>query len=144
MTIRTAFIGIGSNLGDRRENIAFAERELGKILNDLKISTVVESDAVDAEGRIDPRAPKYLNAAVRGTTSLKPEELLDELKKIEVAAGRDPKEKSLYLPRALDLDLLQMEKAGAAILINTPNLTLPHPRIAERPFVTRPLAELIK
>jgi 2-amino-4-hydroxy-6-hydroxymethyldihydropteridine diphosphokinase len=127
-----AWIGLGSNLGDRREHLMNAVRALREIpgLHVEAISSVYETAAVG------PPQPMYLNAVIRMSTSLSPFALLGVLHGIEDAAGRVREER--WGPRTLDLDLLLVDD----LVITTPNLTLPHPRLAERNFVLVPLNEL--
>lgn len=127
-----AWIGLGSNLGDREEHLMGAVRALRETsgIHVEAISSVFETPAVG------PPQPMYLNAVVRVRTSLPPFALLGLLHGIEDAAGRLRDEP--WGPRTLDLDLLLMED----LVIETPTLTLPHPRLAERNFVLVPLSEL--
>ncbi len=84
----------------------------------------------------DPRQPDFINAACLVRTSLAPEVLLDELQGIEAALGRVPGPR--WGPRRIDLDLLACEGA----VMDTPRLTLPHPRFLERSFALLPAAEV--
>jgi 2-amino-4-hydroxy-6-hydroxymethyldihydropteridine diphosphokinase len=127
-----AWIGLGSNLGDRQEHLMGAVRALREIrgVHVEAISSVYETPA------LGPPQPMYLNAVVRVHTDLSPFALLGVLHGIEDAAGRVREER--WGPRTLDLDLLIMED----LVIETPTLTLPHPGLAERNFVLVPLNEL--
>src|SRR5947207_7184841 len=119
----TVVIALGSNLGDRRWYIRRAIEELRHVISIVRISSIIETDPVDAP------PPKYLNAVVVGYTRLSPEELLDELQRIENRLGR--RRTTRNAPRTIDLDLI----LHSANLRQTPRLTLPHPRAHHRAFV---------
>lgn len=127
-------IGVGSNLGDREGAFALAESLLSR--NGVRIrslSSILETDAVGGPAGQRP----YLNAAWIVETGLGPHQLLALLQSIENESGRTREIRNG--PRTLDLDLL-MERGG--LVVETPVLTLPHPRLAERAFVLKPLAEV--
>jgi 2-amino-4-hydroxy-6-hydroxymethyldihydropteridine diphosphokinase len=125
-------IALGSNLGDRHAHLAFAVSRLRTILTDVRVSSIHET----APEGVDEPQPDYLNAVVAGVTTLGPHELLRALLAIERERGRT--RESFRASRTLDLDLLLYGDA----VINTPDLTVPHPRYLERQFVTKPLAEV--
>ena len=131
-----AFIGVGSNLGDRwatmRGALAALAREPG--IAALEASAVFETAPV---GMLDQ--PPFLNLVAGVETELAPEALLAVLQAHERAAGRLRDQARRWGPRTLDLDLLLYEGETRA----TPGLTLPHPRMWERAFVTVPLRELL-
>ena len=129
-----AYVGIGSNLGDRAGALLLGVRGMMSAgLRVARLSSVYETEAV---GVFDEQ-PAYLNAVAELCPPLPPpEELLARLLKIEYALGRR-RERALA-PRTLDLDLLLYGDARA----DTPLLTLPHPRMHLRRFVLEPLAEL--
>ncbi len=127
------YIGIGSNLGQRRRNIGLA---IGRIRNNpdivlKRVSAIYETDPV---GGIAQR--KFLNGVMEIETSLPPKSLLKELNFIEEALGRERIVKNG--PRAMDLDILYYGDE----IINDDELVIPHPRINEREFVLRGLREL--
>ena len=97
----------------------------------LRVSPLYGSAPVDAGG------PDYLNAVAEIATTLTPDALLQALQSIEQAAGRERPYRNA--PRTLDLDILWFGDQ----VIHTPSLTVPHPRMAERAFVLRPLADLV-
>lgn len=128
---RTVVIALGSNLGDRRWNLARAIDALRNVVRVVRISSIVETDPVDAP------PPKYLNMVVAGHTALDPRTLLRELLAIEKRLGRRrPAPKNA--PRTIDLDLILYD----AVRMRSAELTLPHPRFAERAFVMQPLREI--
>jgi 2-amino-4-hydroxy-6-hydroxymethyldihydropteridine diphosphokinase len=125
-------LGLGSNLGDRAGNLARARVRLAEegiaIRNS---STLYETEPV---GRSDQ--PWFINQAVEAESGLSPWELLKRLKGIEKDMGREVSTPDG--PRLIDLDILLAEDT----VIRTEELTLPHPRLAERNFVLVPLAEI--
>lgn len=127
----TAFLGLGSNLGDRAATLRAAVDALGQ---HLQVSAV--SSLYDTAPQLVTDQPRFLNAALAGTTALEPLALLRAVKAIEAALGRIPGPR--YGPRALDIDLLLVDD----LILDTPELTLPHPRLAERAFALLPLAEI--
>lgn len=128
-----AYVGLGSNLGDRRGRIREALRRLDRIagVRVRKRSRIIETDPV---GKTDQ--PRFLNAVAEVETRLEPLPLMRRLLDVERSLGRVRREK--WGPRTIDLDLLLWGDRS----ISTRTLTLPHPRMAERRFVLGPLAEL--
>ncbi len=127
------YLGIGSNLGDRKKNIEKALQLLSA--NDitiLKLSTIIETEPVG----VPPAQEKYLNGALKAETDLPPEQLLICLKRIECALGRTAS--AANSPRPIDLDILLYNQ----LRLQTPELTIPHPRMYQRDFVMRPLKEI--
>jgi 2-amino-4-hydroxy-6-hydroxymethyldihydropteridine diphosphokinase len=128
-----AFIGIGSNLGDR-------EATLRRAIELLAAEDGIEVVAVSELRETEPVGPveqgPFLNGAVRLATELPPRELLERLLAIEQRLGRVRKER--FGPRTIDLDLLLVGEQ----VIDEPGLTIPHPRLHERPFALAPVAEL--
>lgn len=128
---RVAF-GLGSNLGNRRQNLARALEYLETVLSKARTAPIYRSRAVSHTPQAD-----YLNTVVVGDSSLSSEALLAIAKGLELAAGRE-RTRERNQPRVLDVDLLL---AGAEVSAR-PELTLPHPRLAQRAFVLQPLAEI--
>ena len=130
-----AYVGLGSNLGDREATIRAAVAELGAVegVDLVGVSTLVDTEPV---GYTDQ--PRFLNGAAALETHLPPRELLDLLLAVEARFGRDRAAAPPQGPRTLDLDLLLY--GGAEI--DEPGLEIPHPRLHERAFVLGPLAEL--
>ncbi|HOA73456.1 MAG TPA: 2-amino-4-hydroxy-6-hydroxymethyldihydropteridine diphosphokinase [Phycisphaerae bacterium] len=130
----TAFIGIGANLGDRRGQI---EAAVARLAGTPGVADVCVSSLYETEPMGGPAGqPLYLNAAARVETTLEPLELLHALQAIEHELGRVRVER--WGPRTIDLDLLLYSDRS----IQTPELTVPHPRMQERRFVLEPLAEI--
>ena len=125
-------IALGSNLGDRAAHLAFAVAELSRVLSDLRLSRLVDTEPVG----VPEAQSRFLNAAVVGTTVLAPATLLAELLAIERLRGRE--RPYHHAPRTLDLDLILY---GARI-VREEGLEVPHPRFRERLFVLEPLAEI--
>jgi 2-amino-4-hydroxy-6-hydroxymethyldihydropteridine diphosphokinase len=125
-------VALGSNLGDRRGHLEWAAERLSTLLADVRLSAIHETTPQGVPG---PQPP-YLNAAAIGRTTLAPEALLEALLALESARGRT--RPSRLAPRTLDLDLILYGRA----VIDTPTLTVPHPRFRERAFVLQPLAEI--
>ena len=141
-----AYLGFGSNLGDRLENIAGAVRALaastrrdsigGEALTIVAVSGVYESDPLAADGAVLPGHPPFLNAAIRVETRLKPLELLWLAAGVEGAFGRARTDE--VTPRVIDIDVLLY---GPERLYHR-DLTVPHPRLQNRAFVLKPLYDL--
>ncbi|NGZ86820.1 2-amino-4-hydroxy-6-hydroxymethyldihydropteridine diphosphokinase [Duganella aceris] len=127
-----AYIGIGANLGDARANVADALERLQR----LSGCTLMAASSLYRTAPIDSSGDDYINAVARIATTLDAEALLRALHGIEQAHGRERPYHNA--PRTLDLDLLLYGDA----IINSPTLTVPHPRMTERAFVLVPLLEL--
>jgi 2-amino-4-hydroxy-6-hydroxymethyldihydropteridine diphosphokinase len=130
--LTTVYLSLGSNLGDREANLRHARERF----RTDELCLLRESSIYETEPRDVPEQPWFLNQVVEVETSLLPRELLEKLQRIETEMGR--KRTIPKGPRTIDLDILL---AGNAI-ITTPNLEIPHPRLADRRFVLEPLAEL--
>ena len=132
MNTERVFVGLGANLGDARATLALALAELAALPQTqlVAVSALYRSRPVDAEG------PDFINAVAELRTTLEPPELLLALQAIERAHGRERPYRNA--PRTLDLDLLLFGQR----LIDEPGLTVPHPRLHERAFVLRPIADL--
>ena len=133
--IQNAYIGLGSNLGDRAGYLLLAVRGmLDAGLDVIRLSSVYETEPVEYE-----QQPPFLNmiAELRGSTLPSPEQTLARLLRIEFSLGRT-REVPMG-PRTIDLDLLIFKEHR----LDTEFLTLPHPRIASRKFVLVPLNELV-
>ena len=126
-------IALGANLGDREATLRAAVDELRALplTADVRVAAPIESIAVKPEG-VDAAAPRYLNTVATLTTRLAPRVLLDALHDIENRHGRVRAER--WGDRTLDLDII----AYGDVRSSDPELTLPHPRAAERTFVLDP------
>ncbi|HKX83568.1 MAG TPA: 2-amino-4-hydroxy-6-hydroxymethyldihydropteridine diphosphokinase [Pyrinomonadaceae bacterium] len=131
--IITAYVGIGSNLGDRAGNLLLAIRGLLEASFAVtKLSSIYETEPVGMED-----SPNFLNMAAEiRAESITPTQMMARMLRIEYLLGRG--EKSQKKPRTIDLDLLFYERE----VMETPFLTLPHPRLHIRNFVLVPLAEI--
>lgn len=133
--IQNAYVGLGSNLGDRAGYLLLAVRGmLDAGLDVIRLSSIYETEPVEYE-----QQPSFLNmvAELRGSTLPSPEQTLARMLRIEYALGRT---RDIRLgPRTLDLDLLIFKDS----LVETEFLMVPHPRIAARRFVLVPLNELV-
>jgi len=129
----TAFIGIGSNLGDRAAHVAGALDALSRLPETelVRVSSLIETDPVGVTDQ-----GRFLNGAVELQTALEPADLLGELQAIEAALGRERTRR--WGPRTIDLDILLYDNR----VIDRPELRVPHPRMCEREFVLSPLAEI--
>lgn len=131
--VRRAVIALGANLGDRAATLQSALDQLGEAdgVQITAVSAFIETPALTPAG-VDPSKPPYVNAVALATTTLAPVALLDVLAGIEAAHGRERTER--WGDRTLDLDLIDVE----GTVLDSPRLTLPHPRAAERDFVLMP------
>ena len=127
----TVYLALGSNQGDRLAKLQQAIQALPPAFLVEQLSPVYETPPWGFTEQ-----PAFLNMALRGTTGLAPLDLLERLKAIEVRLGRQPTFR--YGPRPIDLDILFYDD----LLLETPRLVIPHPGIASRGFVLRPLADL--
>lgn len=125
-------VALGSNLGDRRAHLDFAVAKLRSLLRHVAVSRYHDTVPVGISG---PQ-PLYLNAAATGETTLSAPDLLDALLAIEAARGRERPYPNA--PRTLDLDLILY----GGLVIDGPDLSVPHPRFRARRFVLEPLAEI--
>lgn len=127
------YLGVGSNLGDRRSHLEAARKLVERIPRTrfLRSSSVRETDPVGG-----PVQGKFLNSVWEINSELSPRELKERLQEIEVQLGRRRREPNA--PREIDLDLLFYGEA----IVDEERLKIPHPRLHERRFVLEPLAEL--
>jgi len=130
--LKTAYLSLGSNIGDREHNLTRALEVLGA--PDLRI--VRTSSLYETEPRDMLQQPWFLNLVVQIETSLFPLQLLARTQKVERDLGR--KRLVAKGPRSIDIDILLFGN----FVIDTPQLQIPHPRLVERRFVLEPLAEI--
>ncbi|MGA2285890.1 MAG: 2-amino-4-hydroxy-6-hydroxymethyldihydropteridine diphosphokinase [Dehalococcoidia bacterium] len=125
------YLSLGANLGNRTANLRLALRYLSSLAPAQEVSSLYETDPVGSADQ-----PAFYNAVCRVATGLTPEALQKYLKSVEFEIGRRPAPH--WAARPIDLDLLLYGQR----LIDVPDLTVPHPRLAERAFVLVPLAEI--
>lgn len=135
-----AFIGLGSNLGDRLSQLRHAAAALAALGRVLGRSAVYET--VPHLDAASPPHPDYLNAALWLETELAPLSLLERLLGIEHSAGRRRPPGTGPAPRTLDLDVLLLGQGGDLVLVSE-SLVVPHPRLHLRAFALRPLLDLV-
>ena len=126
-----AYIGLGSNLGDSAQNLRSALRMMEEFAVDVQPSPIYRTAPQGFRSQ-----PPFCNAVCRVTTRLTPFELMDRLLYIEAAIGR--RRVFRNAPRVLDMDILLYGRRA----LESPPVVLPHPRMAEREFVLRPLADI--
>ena len=130
---RTAVaVGLGSNVGDRLGSLRLAAEGLAPLLVRPRFSSVYETEPLQVADQ-----PLFLNACCTGLTDLEPSELFARMRRIERDGGRE-RAGVRFGPRTIDLDLLLFGEQ----VMETPALSIPHPRMHERAFVLVPLAEL--
>jgi 2-amino-4-hydroxy-6-hydroxymethyldihydropteridine diphosphokinase len=129
--VNDVYLALGANLGDRRANIRAALTSLPPLVAVEAVSPLYESQPQPPSAQ-----PYYLNGACRVTTDLSPRELLRYVKQIEWQLGRRPGER--WGPRPIDIDIALYGDQ----VVDEPDLQVPHPRLAERAFVLRPLLDL--
>jgi 2-amino-4-hydroxy-6-hydroxymethyldihydropteridine diphosphokinase len=131
--LKIVYIALGSNLGDRAENLRYAREQIAAPdLRVLRASSIYETAPRDVTDQ-----PWFLNQVIECETDLFPRQLLLRLQKIERAIGRQ--RRIAKGPREIDLDILLFGDA----VVKAPELEVPHPRLAERRFALEPLAELV-
>jgi 2-amino-4-hydroxy-6-hydroxymethyldihydropteridine diphosphokinase len=128
---KTIFLALGTNLGERKDNLNEALAHLHPAVRVITKSPIYETAPWGVTDQ-----PLYLNMVVAVETALSPEKLLDKLKRLEKRMGRIPT--ILYGPRLIDLDILFY----GDLVMTTPRLTIPHPRMHERAFVLVPLNDI--
>ncbi len=134
MTLQKGYLGLGSNIGDRRQHLDDAVRTLARhCVAVVACSSVYETEPVGLV--LDQR--DFLNACLQVETALGPEKLLDSCKAVERELGRAQRQ-IRHGPRVIDVDLLLL----GSISYRSERLTLPHPSVLERRFVLVPLLEL--
>jgi 2-amino-4-hydroxy-6-hydroxymethyldihydropteridine diphosphokinase len=126
----TVYLGLGSNIGNREDNLEMALKLLGQRMQVGKISSIYETEPLGNTAQ-----PRFLNSACQVLTRLSPEGLLALAKGVENKMGRHSRSGE---PRTIDIDILLY---GDTVM-DTPELKIPHPHMAEREFVLVPLAEI--
>jgi 2-amino-4-hydroxy-6-hydroxymethyldihydropteridine diphosphokinase len=137
LTRAVAYIGLGSNLAHPRRQLARALKRIAKLPRTRVVA--ISRNFVSAPIGVEGPQPDYVNAVAALSTALSPRALLAQLLKIERRQGRHrPRDSTRKLARSLDLDLLLYGR----VRMRSPSLELPHPRMHERAFVLRPLADV--
>lgn len=131
----TLYLSLGTNLGDRQKNLSLALELIGR-----EIGTVVSaSDILETEPWGFDSSNRFLNMAIKVETTLKPLEVLHVTQEIERKLGRTQKSVNKeYHDRLIDIDILLYDD----LVMNTPELTIPHPLMYQREFVMKPLAQI--
>jgi 2-amino-4-hydroxy-6-hydroxymethyldihydropteridine diphosphokinase len=125
------YLALGTNLGRRQHNLKEALRRLPPEVEISAVSRLYETAPAYVVDQ-----PPFFNIAVKAETGLSPTDLLAFLKELEAKIGR--KESFRYGPRQIDLDIIFYDDR----IVDLPNLTIPHPRLSERAFVLKPLADI--
>ena len=131
METRSIYLSLGSNLGDREAHLRAALGELEHIITIRKTSSLYATDPVGVTDQ-----PEFVNCAVEAETVLGPNDLLAAVKRVERDLGRRPTFR--WGPRVVDIDILLYDD----LVLETPELTIPHPQMTVRAFVMLPLAEV--
>lgn len=129
--MHTIYLGLGTNLGDRTANLQAAIAGLAEKLVITAVSPLYQTPPWGVTDQ-----PDFLNLCLAAKTDLPPRDLLTFVKNLEVELGRQPARR--WGPRLIDIDILFY----ANQLVETENMIIPHPRLAERAFVLRPLADI--
>lgn len=128
------YLGLGSNLGDKKKNITSATMIIASLLGDVRLlSSFYETEPWGFESE-----NRFMNAAIMVETTIEPHKCLEMVKAIEREMGRSYKQKVGYEDRIIDIDILLYDDC----VLSTPNLTIPHPLIPQRDFVLLPMAEI--
>lgn len=129
-------LGLGSNVGNRRAQLGAAVAGLAEYVGDMRVSSIYESAALLPEGAPPEWNMNFYNMAVAGMANLSPRELLKAVKQIEKNLGRN--KTGHWSPREIDIDILAMGN----LIVNEPDLSIPHPELLKRDFALVPLAEI--
>ena len=131
----TLYLSLGTNMGNRHENLSLAQEFIGR-----EVGTVVSaSDIIETEPWGFESSNRFLNMAVKVETTLQPLEVLHTTQEIERKLGRTQKSVNReYHDRMIDIDILLYDD----LVMNTPELTIPHPLMYQREFVMKPLSQI--
>jgi len=135
---KVIYLGLGSNLGNKKKNLEKAKFLLN--LNGIKI--IKTSSYYETKSWPNRKFPKYLNIVIKGSTLLKPTILFNVIKYIEKKLGRKKTKKNH--PRTCDIDILDYDNKNISINIDNECIVIPHPRLHKRNFVLFPLFEISK
>jgi 2-amino-4-hydroxy-6-hydroxymethyldihydropteridine diphosphokinase len=133
--VAEALIALGGNVGDVRETLG---RAIEAFCDGTAVRLVVRSSDYRTPPWGNTAQPPFVNCAIVAATELAPQALLARAQTVEKAFGRDRAREQRWGPRTLDIDLIAYD----GVTLDTPGLTLPHPRALERGFVLMPLAEI--
>jgi 2-amino-4-hydroxy-6-hydroxymethyldihydropteridine diphosphokinase len=134
--VAQALLGIGGNVGDVRATL---EKAVARFADGAEVKLIARSsDYRTPPWGLTEQSP-FINSAIAVETTLSPDALLERAHEVEAALGRDRTKERRWGPRTIDIDLLTYDD----LLLNEPELTLPHPRLFERAFVLVPLAEIV-
>lgn len=135
MPMATLYLSLGTNMGDRPKNLSQAMELIAR-----QVGTVVAaSDVIETEPWGFDSGNAFLNMVAKVETELEPIDALHVTQDIEKRLGRSEKSvKGVYHDRIIDIDLLMYDD----LIMNTPQLTLPHPLMRQRPFVMEPLSQI--
>ncbi len=129
--MHTVYLALGSNVGDRTEHLARAASLLGEGVSIERRAPIYESKPV---GKTDQ--PNFYNTVIEARTDMSPRDLLAFIKKVEGEVGRTPSEH--WGPREIDIDIIFYDD----LILQEPDLTIPHPHTEKRDFVLAPLADI--
>lgn len=129
-------LGLGSNLGNRKAMLDAAITALADILTDMRCSAMLETPALLLEGSPAEWNIPFLNMAVAGECAFSPQDLLVRIKQLEQSLGR--KDRGRWGPREIDIDILAMDD----LVLELPELSVPHKELPNRSFALIPFAEL--
>ncbi len=130
----TYYLSLGSNVGDREKNLQRAWALLSSVRERGRMSSIYETEPMYVADQ-----PRFLNAVGEAISALPPDEMLRTLHEVEKGLGRDRARERRMGPRTIDLDILLC----GDLVMERPDLSIPHPRLAERLFVLIPLLELV-
>jgi 2-amino-4-hydroxy-6-hydroxymethyldihydropteridine diphosphokinase len=133
--VAEVMIALGGNVGDVRETL---QRAIAALCDGTDVRLVARSSDYRTPPWGNTAQPSFVNCAIVAATDLTPQALLARAQAVEKAFGRDRTREERWGPRTLDIDLIAYDEAT----LDTPGLTLPHPRALERGFVLMPLAEI--
>jgi len=133
--MRNVILSLGSNIQDRKQYLNFGLNSIAQTIGKItKISSIYETDPIGFDCDTN-----FYNICICVQSNINPEEILNQLEKIEWASGRNSKSKNKnYQPRTLDIDIIHIEN----IKLHTERLTIPHPSFKQRKFVLLPLLEI--
>lgn len=131
-----ALIALGGNVGNVRDTL---DRAIAVLCDGIKVRLIQRSSDYLTPPWGETDQPPFINCAIVAATELAPQSLLDRALGIEAQFGRDRTRERHWGPRTVDIDLIAYDD----VRLNTPTLTLPHPRLFERGFVLAPLAEIV-